>query len=110
MCACCAGAADAPVELDIRQPEALANAAFPAGVLLPLMVGPTEAARSHHARSTGAGAALRIQLIDTRAPADAVLDRLRQSLHGLYGERARLQIQRLGAGAQIELELPLEPA
>jgi hypothetical protein len=53
---------------------------------------------------------LHIQLNDTRAPSDAVWDRLRRSLHGLYGEHARLQMRQLGAGAQIALELPLEPA
>jgi len=35
---------------------------------------------------------------------------LRQSLHGLFGDRGRLQLRRIGAGAQIELELPLESA
>jgi len=102
--------ADAPVELDIRQPEALATAAFPAGVLLPLLIGPATAARCITLEAGAQGAVLHIQLSDTRAPTDAVWDRLRQSLHGLYGERAGLQIQRLGALAQIELELPLEPA
>jgi hypothetical protein len=101
---------DAPVELDIRQPEALATAAFPAGVLLPLLIGPATAARCITLEARAQGAVLHIQLSDTRAPTDAVWDRLRQSLHGLYGERAGLQIQRLGAVAQIELELPLEPA
>jgi LytS/YehU family sensor histidine kinase len=102
--------ADAPVELEIRQPEALATAAFPAGVLLPLLVGPTTAARCITLEARVQGTALHIQLSDTRTPAGAVLDRLRQSLHGLYSERARLQMQRLGVLAQIDLELPLESA
>jgi len=101
---------EAPVELDIRQLEALARARFPAGMLLPLLVGPAAAARCITLEARARGALLQIQLNDTRAPAAAVLDRLRQSLHGLYGERARLQMRRLGAGARIEWELPLEPA
>ena len=47
--------ADAPVELDIRQPEALATAAFPAGVLLPLLIGPATAARCITLEAAGAG-------------------------------------------------------
>jgi type II secretory pathway pseudopilin PulG len=101
---------DAPVELDIRQPEALATARFPAGMLLPLLVGPATAARCITLEARVQETVLHIQLNDTRAPAGAVLDRLRQSLHGLYGERGRLQVWRFGAGAQIELELPLELA
>lgn len=104
------GCSDAPVELDIRLPEALATAGFPAGMLLPLLVGPAAAARCITLEARAQGTALHIQLNDSRTAADAVLDRLRQSLHGLYGERARLQMRRLGADAQIELELPLERA
>ena len=101
---------DAPVELEIRLPEALATAWFPAGMLLPLLIGAAPAERCIVLEARLQGTDLHIQLNDTRTPTDAVLDRLRQSLHGLYGERARLQMRRLGAGAQIELELPLERA
>lgn len=101
---------DAPVDLDIRQPEALATACFPAGMLLPMLVGPATEARRITLEAGLRKTVLHIQLNDTRAPAGAVLDRLRQSLHGLYGDRGRLQMRRLGAGAQIELELPLELA
>ena len=52
------------------------------------------ALRQRHAASAleaqcARGPPCSMQLNDTRAPADAVLDRLRQSLHGLYGERAQ---------------------
>lgn len=100
----------APVGLDVRLPDALANASFPAGLLLPLLVGPATAARRITLEARVQDDALQVRLIDTCAPTGAVLDRLRQSLHGLYSAQGRLQVRRLGAGAQIDMEVPLEPA
>lgn len=101
---------DAPVELDIRQPESLANAGFPAGMLLPLLVGHAATARRITLEARAQEAVLHIQLHGSSTLDGAVLDRLRQSLHGLYGERGQLRMRRIGAGAQFELELPLERA
>lgn len=102
--------ATTPVDLQIRQPEALAGAAFPTGILLPLLVDRSAGARCITLEALAQGPALRVQVNDTRAPAGATLQRLRRSLHDLYGEAARLQMQPLDGGARIDLELPLEPA
>ena len=100
----------APVELLVRQPEALATAAFPAGMLLPLLGGKVAGARCITLEARAQGAALCVQVNDTRAPASATLHRLRRSLYGLYGDSGRLHMRPLGAGARIELELPLDTA
>lgn len=105
-------AGDAVIELKASLPAALANAVFPAGVLLPLMtrvaVAGAERRIALDAQADG-DAALRVRVTDAIAPEGAAVDRLRASLADLYGERARLHVRKLAAaGTEIELELPRE--
>jgi LytS/YehU family sensor histidine kinase len=102
------GAGAAPVELAVELPARLATAAFPAGVLLPLLAGAAGPARCVALDAGTHEMALRVCLSDTNTPAEATLERLRRSLSALYGERANLQLRPQGRGARIEMELPLE--
>jgi hypothetical protein len=105
-------AGDAAIEFEASLPEALANAVFPAGLLLPLMTHPGCAGAERRialdAQAEG-DAALRVRVSDAVAPEGATVERLRASLADLYGERAGLRVRPLGlAGAEIELEVPRE--
>ncbi|MCY0725723.1 hypothetical protein OVW19_28700, partial [Klebsiella pneumoniae] len=88
-------------------PGALADAVFPAGVLLPLMardqspVAGTGRAIGLDAEADGNGP-LRVRVTDEAAPDAASVERVGASLADLYGERARVRVQPLGAaGAEI---------
>lgn len=107
-------AGHAAIELDQSLPEALANAVFPAGLLLPLLthVGGTGAAAERRialdARADG-DAALRVRVSDAVAPDAGAVERLHGSLADLYGGQAELRVRPMGlAGAEIELEVPRE--
>lgn len=99
-------AGDAAIELKATLPEALANAVFPAGLLLPLVARQHGAARSIglEAQANPEGA-LQVRVIDSVAPDATAIERLRTSLADLYGERARL---RTFGPTHIELEVPRE--
>jgi hypothetical protein len=106
-------AGDAAIEFEESLPEALANAVFPAGLLLPLMTRAERCAGADRRIALDAQAqgeaALRVCVSDAVAPDGAALERLRASLADLYGERAGLRVRPLGlAGAEIELEVPRE--
>ena len=106
-----AGAAD--IELKASLPAALADALFPAGVLLPLVTHAAVAGveRRIALGARAEGAVLCVRITDAIAPDGAAVDRLRASLADLFAERARLRVRKLGAaGAEIELELPREHA
>jgi type IV secretory pathway VirB3-like protein len=97
------------VELAQELPAELASAAFPPGVLLPLLGVATAApARRIRLEATAQDTMLRVQVDDSAWPAAATLDRLRAWLGDLYGDRAALRAAALGDGVRIELELPLE--
>lgn len=108
-------AADAAaIELKATLPDRLANAVFPAGVLLPLIARTLPAMPDRSvaldARS-GEPGPLQVRVTDAARPDAETIDRLRTSLGNLYGERACLRCKPLGAsGAEIELELPYERA
>ncbi len=104
-------AGTANIDLQIKLPDALASAAFPAGVLMPLLASAAAPARciTLEASTLGAGtrgATLHIRVSDTTTPAAATLERLRSSLSALYSERSRLQVLPMGAGVQLVLEVP----
>jgi LytS/YehU family sensor histidine kinase len=108
-------AGDTEIELQVSLPPALADAMFPAGVLLPLMTRPRPAAAggarriSLDAQADDEGGPLRVRMTDAAAPDSAEFERLRASLADLYGDRARLRVLPLGAaGAEIEMEVPRE--
>ena len=102
------GAEAASVELRIRLPEELETAEFPAGVLLPLLVGAKGSERSIELDATTQKMALRIRVLDSSVPPAATLERLRDSLAAMYGERGLLQMKPLDAGAETVLEVPLK--
>jgi LytS/YehU family sensor histidine kinase len=105
---------DVPVGFAPRLPEALSDAVFPAGVLLPLTA--PQADHGAHPIELEAEAAeqrLRVSVATARTPDDATLDRLRAALADLYGEHAGLRLvpgPRRGGGQAtiVELELPHE--
>jgi LytS/YehU family sensor histidine kinase len=103
-------AGTAHIDLRIALPDALASAAFPPGVLMPLLASAAATPRRVTLEASARGAGLCIQVSDTTTPAAVTLERLRGSLSALYGERGQLQVQPLGAGVQLALEVPLEPA
>ena len=102
------GAGAASVELTIRLPEELETAEFPAGVLLPLLVGAKGNERFIELDASAQKSDLRIRVRDSSVPAAATLERLRDSLAALYGGRGRLQTKPLEVGAETVLEVPLK--
>lgn len=106
-------AGDAAIELKSSLPATLANAVFPAGVLLPLLARrePTAGAERSielDAQSDVDGP-LRVRVSTAAAADPTAVERLRASLADLYGERARLHVHPLDkSGAQLELEVPRE--
>jgi hypothetical protein len=105
-------AGDAAIELKTSLPATLANAMFPAGVLLPLLARRQPAAVVDRCIELDAQAdvdgPLRVS-VSAAAAAPAAFEQLRASLADLYGERARLYVHPLdGSGAQVELEVPRE--
>ena len=102
------GAGAASVELRISLPEELAPAGFPAGVLLPLLAGACGEARNIELDASAQSSALRIRVTDSRVPADATLQRLRDSLAAFFGDRGLLQTRLLAVGAETVFEVPLE--
>ncbi len=99
-------AGDAAIELEASLPAALAHAAFPAGLLLPLVAGQQAAPRRIGLEAqTGAGGVLHVRVTDSAAPAATAIARLRASLADLYGERAQLRTR---GPTDIGLEVPHE--
>ena len=110
---------DLPAGFAPRVPESLADAVFPAGVLLPLTAAPADHGaqrielEAEAEAEAGAEQRLRVRVAAARAPGEATLERLRRALADLYGEHAQLRLvpgpMRLGAQATtVELELPHE--
>jgi LytS/YehU family sensor histidine kinase len=97
-------AGDAAIELKQSLPKALANAVFPAGLLLPLLThaGGTGAAERRIALDAQADgdAALRVRVRDAVAPDAGAVERLRGSLADLYGGQAELRMRPLGVMLQ----------
>jgi type II secretory pathway pseudopilin PulG len=104
----CAGTAS--IELVIRVPPDSGPLGFPAGVLLPLLAADRATPRRVTLQVSTQDGALRVLMNDTAMPGAATLGRLRRSLSDLYGERSKLHALGQGASAQLELEVPLEPA
>ena len=102
------GAGAASVELTLRLPEELEAAEFPAGVLLPLLVGAKGNERRIELDASAQKMDLRIRVLDSSVPPAATLERLRDSLAAIYGERGLLQTKPLDAGAETVLEVPLK--
>jgi hypothetical protein len=106
-------AGHAAIELKASLPAALADAVFPAGVLMPLLAGarPAGAARGIALEVQAAverAGMLRVRVSDAAVPDPRTVERLRASLSDLYGERARLSLSPRGATTEIELEVPHE--
>jgi hypothetical protein len=106
-------AGDFAIELRASLPAELANAMFPAGVLLPLLARRNAAAAVDRCIELDAQAdvdgPLRVRVSAAAEPDLSAVERLRASLTDLYGERARLRVRPLGnAGVQVELEVPRE--
>jgi hypothetical protein len=104
-------AAAASIRLQPSLPAALANAVFPAGLLLPLISRPAAAGAERRialAAYADDPAWLRVRITDDAAPDASALQRVQASLADLYGEPARLHVEPTAAGVMIELELPRE--
>jgi hypothetical protein len=103
-----AGAASIELQMDL--PTALASAGFPAGVLLPLLAGPSAEPRRITLHAAARGDVLCVRVSDSSAALAQTLEQLRGSMSSLYGDGFNLQHRPQGTGASIELELPLEAA
>lgn len=106
---------DTPAGFAPRLPEALSDAAFPAGVLLPLTAPHADHGVQHVELEAEAAAEqrLRVRVAAAHTPDDATLERLRTALADLYGDQAQLRfIEGPMHGAvratTVELELPHE--
>lgn len=108
-----AAGADASPALVAQLPAELAAAAFPAGVLLPLVSAATPAAAAARPIALAAQATpgtTRVVLGLGAAPDIPTLERLRAALADLHGDRASLAVSADAGGARVEVEVPDESA
>ncbi len=100
--------------LDVQVPDAVQARRVPAMVLLPLVQSLRDEGVSLRVTASEAAGALRFELASAGAapePAPSSIGAVRARLNGLYGERARLDVDSSrGGGTRISMVIPDEAA